>query len=134
MATLTIRNLPEATHKALRIRAAENGRSVEAEVRALIEAGVSAHLASVREQAAPPFEHGRPSFIGAWKTDRMPDGRKIPEGRLLSEDFIATRRLEAARESELITKQEWFDLEARLDAFEIDLAWVEDYLAKKRGE
>ena len=33
MATLTIRNLPDDVHDALRRRAAENRRSVEAEVR-----------------------------------------------------------------------------------------------------
>lgn len=36
MGTLTIRNLPEKTHKALRLRAAENGRSVEEEVRRIL--------------------------------------------------------------------------------------------------
>jgi antitoxin FitA len=37
MATLTVRNLPEETHRALRVRAAENNRSTEAEVRAILE-------------------------------------------------------------------------------------------------
>jgi antitoxin FitA len=37
MAVLTVRNLPEETHRALRIRAAAHGRSVEAEVRAILE-------------------------------------------------------------------------------------------------
>jgi antitoxin FitA len=37
MAVLTVRNLPDETHRALRIRAAENGRSAEAEVRAILE-------------------------------------------------------------------------------------------------
>lgn len=37
MASLTIRNLPEETHRALRMRAAQHGRSTEAEVRAIIE-------------------------------------------------------------------------------------------------
>ena len=39
MATLTIRNVPEETHKALRVRAALNGRSVEEEVRRILPAG-----------------------------------------------------------------------------------------------
>lgn len=42
MATLTIRNVPEGVHAALRRRAAENARSVEAEVRALLESAASA--------------------------------------------------------------------------------------------
>ena len=37
MPTLTVRNLPEETHRALRVRAARNGRSAEAEVRAILE-------------------------------------------------------------------------------------------------
>jgi plasmid stability protein len=37
MASLTIRNLPEETHRALRIRAAQHGRSTEAEIRAILE-------------------------------------------------------------------------------------------------
>jgi len=37
MPALTIRNLPEETHRALRMRAAEHGRSTEAEIRDILE-------------------------------------------------------------------------------------------------
>ena len=37
MPTLTVRNLPEETHRALRARAARHGRSTEAEVRFILE-------------------------------------------------------------------------------------------------
>jgi plasmid stability protein len=37
MPTLTIRNVPDETKKRLRIRAAEHGRSMEAELRAILE-------------------------------------------------------------------------------------------------
>lgn len=37
MAAITVRDLPEETHRALRMRAARNGRSTEAEVRAILE-------------------------------------------------------------------------------------------------
>jgi plasmid stability protein len=40
MAAMTIRNLSEETHRALRVRAAEHGRSTEAEVRAILEEAV----------------------------------------------------------------------------------------------
>jgi antitoxin FitA len=40
MTAITIRNLPEETHRALRVRAAEHGRSTEAEVRAILEEAV----------------------------------------------------------------------------------------------
>ena len=37
MVTLTIRNIDSHTHRLLRLRAAEHGRSVEAEVRAMLQ-------------------------------------------------------------------------------------------------
>ncbi len=37
MTSITVRNLPEETHRALRARAALAGRSTEAEVRAILE-------------------------------------------------------------------------------------------------
>jgi len=40
MAILTVRNLPDEVHRALRARAAQHGRSTEAEVRALLEEAV----------------------------------------------------------------------------------------------
>ena len=36
MAVLTVRNLPDEVHRALRMRAAEHGRSTEAEVREIL--------------------------------------------------------------------------------------------------
>ncbi|WP_297750830.1 FitA-like ribbon-helix-helix domain-containing protein [uncultured Tessaracoccus sp.] len=41
MSTITIRQLDERTHARLRGRAAKHGRSVEAEVRAILDATVS---------------------------------------------------------------------------------------------
>jgi plasmid stability protein len=40
MAILTVRNLPEEVHRALRLRAAKHGRSTEAEVLAILEDAV----------------------------------------------------------------------------------------------
>lgn len=37
MPAITVRNLPERTHRALKVRAAKHGRSAEAEVRAILE-------------------------------------------------------------------------------------------------
>ncbi len=36
MARLTVRNLPDEVHRALRVRAARHGRSIEAEARAIL--------------------------------------------------------------------------------------------------
>ena len=40
MAAVTIRNLPEEVHRALKVRAARHDRSTEAEMRAILEAAV----------------------------------------------------------------------------------------------
>jgi plasmid stability protein len=40
MPSLTVRNLTSETHRALRLRAAQHGRSTEAEVRAILEVTV----------------------------------------------------------------------------------------------
>jgi plasmid stability protein len=41
MAMLTVRNIPEEVHRALRARAARRGHSMEAEVREILESVVS---------------------------------------------------------------------------------------------
>jgi antitoxin FitA len=41
MAAVTVRNLPEETHRALKIRAAQNGRSTEAEIRHILQESVA---------------------------------------------------------------------------------------------
>ena len=40
MPAVTVRNLPEETHRALRVRAALHGRSTEAEIRDILENAV----------------------------------------------------------------------------------------------
>ncbi len=42
MAMMTVRNIPDEVHRALRVRAAMHGRSTEAEVRAILEDSVKA--------------------------------------------------------------------------------------------
>ena len=59
MAMLTVRNLSEETHRALRVRAAQHGQSMEAEVREILESAISPKgrvklgslLAEMRRQA-----------------------------------------------------------------------------------
>ncbi|XAH21295.1 plasmid stability protein [Xylophilus sp. GW821-FHT01B05] len=45
MSSVTIRNLPDATHRALKLRAAQQGRSTEAEIRFILENAVAPKLA-----------------------------------------------------------------------------------------
>lgn len=40
MPDVSVRNLPEETHRALKLRAAAHGRSTEAEIRAILEDAV----------------------------------------------------------------------------------------------
>lgn len=40
MSAVIVRNLPEATHRALKLRAAQHGRSTEAEIREILEEAV----------------------------------------------------------------------------------------------
>ncbi|HEX3990424.1 MAG TPA: Arc family DNA-binding protein [Acetobacteraceae bacterium] len=40
MASIIVRNLPDEVHRALRVRAAQNGRSAEAEIRNILERAV----------------------------------------------------------------------------------------------
>ncbi|MDE1475212.1 FitA-like ribbon-helix-helix domain-containing protein [Xenorhabdus bovienii] len=42
MAMMTVRNIPDEVHRALRMRATLHGRSTEAEVRAILEESVKA--------------------------------------------------------------------------------------------
>lgn len=37
MASITVRNIPDEVHRALRVRAAQHGRSTEAEIRIILE-------------------------------------------------------------------------------------------------
>jgi plasmid stability protein len=41
MPAVTVRNLPQETHRALKLRAAHNGRSTEAEIRVILEEAVA---------------------------------------------------------------------------------------------
>lgn len=44
MPSVTIRKLPEETHRALKLRAAQHGRSTEAEIRSILDAAIRPKL------------------------------------------------------------------------------------------
>lgn len=87
MATLNIRNLPDEVHRQLRIRAAEHGRSMEAEARAILSAAVAGD-----EQPEDPLQRAKrlQAFV-----DKLCGGDK-PQN--VVDELIAERRREAARE------------------------------------
>ena len=63
MPTMTIRNLPDEVHDHLRTRAYTNGRSLEAEVRAiLVHSYVAKHTGGFGQQLRARFE--RAGLIG----------------------------------------------------------------------
>ena len=87
MATVTVRNLPDPIHRALRVRAAEHGRSMEAEVRAILERECG--VVSNRDESMAPVRR-----LQAWIDDQY--GADKPKNAV--DEFIAERRAEAARE------------------------------------
>ena len=80
MATLTIRNLPDPVHDALRRKAAENRRSMEAEARALLGAALAA--------PAPDLDAGRLKRLQARAIAAF-GGAEAKKGAV--EQFIAER-------------------------------------------
>lgn len=72
MPAVTIRNLPEATHRALKARAAKHGRSTEAEIRDIIVIKTSGPV----ERGIGPglrrfqYRHTLPCSRARRKTDR----------------------------------------------------------------
>ncbi|HEY8567511.1 MAG TPA: Arc family DNA-binding protein [Beijerinckiaceae bacterium] len=94
MATLTIRNLPDDVRDKLRVRAARNGRSTEAEVRSLIAEAVGAEVSAPR----PSVEERVKRLQEAFAPYRSPTGSLVDE-------FVAERRIEGWKES-LETLQE----------------------------
>jgi plasmid stability protein len=94
MATLTIRGLDDEVHRRLRVRAAENGRSMEAEVRAVLEAAVAAGSSDavpwvdrVRER----FSEVDPALAAQWheRVTRPRDDWAVSPGEVAAS---ATRR------------------------------------------
>ena len=121
MATLTIRNLPDDVHDALRRRAAEHQRSMEAEARVVLADAVAAR--PDRREVGEIFE--------AFWASSPPKRPGEPEGWSGVDEFLAEKRLEAAWESEFITsaeRQTWLE---RLARFETNLDAVEAFVATR---
>ena len=83
MATLTIRNVPAELRERLRIRAARHGRSMEAEVRALL-------ARSVWEENDSQGKEDVRDFVRELYAGRTPQNA--------AEELIRERRMEAERE------------------------------------
>ncbi|HEY1710842.1 MAG TPA: hypothetical protein VGG10_21435 [Rhizomicrobium sp.] len=93
MATLTIRNLPDPTQRALKRRAARNGRSMEAEARAIIGAAMQE---SEQKSKAKSLSPEAEAALARLRKIFAP-GPGEPRGKLV-DDFLAERRASAANE------------------------------------
>lgn len=82
MATLTIRNLPDDVRDRLRIRAAKNGRSMEAEAREVLVTAVV---------PADP-KQGKDDYAERLAKVQREVRKYIPEGTPLVDEFLAERR------------------------------------------
>ena len=74
MATLTVRGLDDATKTRLRVRAARHGRSMEAEVRAILEDALPSETTS---SGLGSRIHARFAAIGGAELD-LPTRRELP--------------------------------------------------------
>jgi plasmid stability protein len=89
MKTLTVRQVPDEVHEALRLKAAQKGRSVEEHVRQLLA-----------EDAAKRFRAGSKAEALKSLQDYVRNlyGDAAPKG--VVDEFLAERREEARREYE----------------------------------
>lgn len=121
MATLTIRNVPDEVHDALRRRAADNRRSMEAEAREVLAASVAPAAA----------RRAKEDVLEAFWAMRPPLRPGEPEGWSGVDEFLAEKHLDAAWENGRVTDEErrsWLD---RLGRFEIRPAAIEAFLASR---
>lgn len=72
MATLTVRGIPEAEKEALRVRAAKNGHSMEAELRRIIHEAVKDET-TVEERGLGSAIHRRFVPFGGVELETHPD-------------------------------------------------------------
>lgn len=98
MGSLTVRNIPDDSLAALRVRAAEHGRSMEAEVRDLIRLALpgTRRVPPPRLEdlpAVPPEIKARVARVQAMVKEAF--GGEMPKGRV--DAFLAERRAEAER-------------------------------------
>lgn len=121
MATLTIRNLPAEVHDALRRRAADNRRSMEAEAREVLAASV--------DRRPTPEEKAR-ALAALWALDPGPRPGE-PAGWSTVDEFLAEKHLEAAWENGFVTSAERQAWLARIERFEIQPEELEAFVAAR---
>lgn len=97
MATLTIRNVPDSTRDALRIRAAKNGRSMEAELRLIVEGAADRRHRTGNELDSPPARPVPEAYLSAIEALKASLPETLSADEML-EEFLQERRANAANE------------------------------------
>ena len=69
MASITVRNLEEGLERRLRIRTAENGRSMEQEARDILRAALDQEPSTGKDLAGGLMS---PTLLGAWAARSLP--------------------------------------------------------------
>ena len=123
MAALTIRNLPDDVHDALRRQAASNRRSMEAEARAVLAASVGRR----------PSEAQKAQILADFWALRPGRRRGEPDGWSGVDEFLAEKHLEGAWENGIVTDEERGAWLVRLGRFEIQPSELEAFVASRVG-
>ena len=123
MATLTIRNLPDEVHDALRRRAAAHRRSMEAEARAVLQAAV----------ASRPTEAERARAVADLQAMEPAIKRTFPQGWSQLDEDLADGHLEGAWENGFVTDEERRSWADRLERFEVWPRDVEAFVQSRLG-
>ncbi len=121
MATLTIRNLPDEVHDALRRQAAENRHSMEAEARAVLRAAV----------APRSTEQERAAALARLQAMEPAIKRTLPAGWSQLDEDLADGHLEGAWENGLVSDDERRSWADRLQRFDVWPREVEAFLASR---
>jgi plasmid stability protein len=121
MATLTVRNLPQEVHDALRSQAAAHRRSMEAEARELLGAAV------IRR----PTDAERRAAIARLQAMRPAAQRDLPAGWSEMDEDLTEGHLEGAWENGFVSTEERRSWSDRLRRFEVWPDEVERFIASR---
>ncbi len=114
MAVITIRNLPDEVRARLRIRASRNGRSTEAEARAIIASAVNAPSPEEMPEAVARIQNWivqskkkRPKLEGEGKVDAFLRDRRRNAIKEAIDDGFHPRQLFRGEFSRIASEADW---------------------------
>ena len=114
MAVLTIRNLPDEIRTRLRVRASRNGRSMEAEARAILSGAVNAPASDEMPEALARLQNWiaqsskkRPKAMGGGKIESFLRDRRRSAIKEAIEDGFHPRELFRGELDRITAEAEW---------------------------